>query len=850
LPNKKKLSKTILAFYLIIALWSFANTLYFTGYNEVFFEKLVFIGIILFLLFFIYFILFIIESSYKKLRFFIYSSLLFSIILSILIFFNIKITLIFVFIIFLFILFHILFIIILKKGDIFFYILSSSFILSLIISIILFFIGHLISLKDICNFNNFLLLLNYLLINLLSYFPFFFAVAFLLQIRKFFLFNYIGGIWQNEILNKVEIPYLFIDSDDNILYANKTFYQISGFDYHKIKNKRLTDLLDLEKNILILSNNQKLPIKCEIFSLNLRYKVQKLVIIESLKQIIDIELKKENEKEFLEKYENFKVLFNNLFNYLPKVLIFIDSRGKIEDCNSKFEEVFKIQKEVIIGKSIINIFRQIGFIKDFEIDNNENLFEFIKKYKKEEIIINENFYLVQINELIKFDQENKLYLDDNENAFNINNNKNREDLNNRNKIYEDSIKENQKYLIIISDFTDVYKKRIELENDIKIFDNFIQNISLPICFSDPDGFIKFNNIKFSSCFNKFNGFNIFSLHKSIENILNKNFNKLLNNKVIHLGNFLIFDKNLKLNYRINSIKNFIKNNDYEKKVKNKFNNLEYKIYSIYSFSPFKNFIFSNSDNNIAEYAFIFEDITDRVIKERKLYQNLQNTKDISNKVDMLLDNINHEIRTPINIISGYLEILKYESHDEKINLKIDNIFNDKEKIQKMIDEMISINSFLNYEKDEVEFNLKSFLSDYQNYIGSKYKISFNYNYITKEDLYVKVNLMVFKKFFSFIAESYKNYDFLEILIFIDSSSLTLNKKYINLIIEITERKEKIESNKKYISNVMLKNYNFEFIRIVLNHLVFLLNGEIRFKTSSTYNCKIKIPLKLSKSPMI
>ena len=91
---------------------------------------------------------------------------------------------------------------------------------------------------------------------------------------------------------------------------------------------------------------------------------------------------------------------------------------------------------------------------------------------------------------------------------------------------------------------------------------------------------------------------------------------------------------------------------------------------------------------------------------------------------------------------------------------------------------------------------------------------------------------------------------MEILIFIDSSSLTLNKKYINLIIEITERKEKIESNKKYISNVMLKNYNFEFIRIVLNHLVFLLNGEIRFKTSSTYNCKIKIPLKLSKSPMI
>jgi hypothetical protein len=180
-------------------------------------------------------------------------------------------------------------------------------------------------------FANFFETLIFLFINLFKYFPFFLSVTFLLQIRKFLLFEYVGGVWQNFIINKVELPYIFIDSDDNILYANESFLKIWQGDFSNVKNISINNIIDFEKGVLSCFNNEKIPINYEIYPLKTKTRIKQIILVKSLKEDFIIEEKKGNEEEYKTRYENIKILFQKLLEYFPKAILLINNSGIIED---------------------------------------------------------------------------------------------------------------------------------------------------------------------------------------------------------------------------------------------------------------------------------------------------------------------------------------------------------------------------------------------------------------------------------------------------------------------------------------------------------------------------------------
>jgi len=117
------------------------------------------------------------------------------------------------------------------------------------------------------------------------------------------------------------------------------------------------------------------------------------------------------------------------------------------------------------------------------------------------------------------------------------------------------------------------------------------------------------------------------------------------------------------------------------------------------------------------------------------------------------------------------------------------------------------------------------------------------NVLQMNQLNIKINLRLFKKLMTFIIDNYKNYDFIELNINIINKPIlsalsAWNEKF--LVISLNVIDEKLPNQKE----IILPSNEFDFIKIVLNFLVFLLKGEIKFKSDSQYNFLIKIPVKI------
>ena len=100
-----------------------------------------------------------------------------------------------------------------------------------------------------------------------------------------------------------------------------------------------------------------------------------------------------------------------------------------------------------------------------------------------------------------------------------------------------------------------------------------------------------------------------------------------------------------------------------------------------------------------EIVILFEDITKDIESKEKLEQ--------SDKYkSMFLSNMSHEIRSPINSIVGFAEMLHDVKHDEvKLNEYIDIINNSSKSLMKIIDDVLD---FSKIEVGKLEINKKNF----------------------------------------------------------------------------------------------------------------------------------------------
>lgn len=807
LPNNKKLFKIVSILFLIIGLGSIANIYYFIDIENEILKKIIFFCIILLSFLLNYFILSVNFKDKKKSFIFFIFILFYSLILTISLFINFKLFLIFISILNFLVFLHIVIINITRRGNIVFYIFSSSFLISLIISTLIFFFERYFIFKNNIYLNLFEII-KILYINLFKYFTFFLGILFLLQIRKFLLFDYIGGVWQNYIINKVDIPYVFIDSNDNIIYANESFLKIWQGDLGNIKNINMNNILNFEKGILSCFNNEKIPIAYEIYPLKTKNSIKKIVLVKSLIEDISIEEEREKEEDYRIKYEKIKILFHNLLEYFPKAILIVNEKGIIEYSNYQFASIFKINKDSIVGESILQIFLQLGFLKNFDEKDIEESIEFVKKLENKNLEIKDNFFNIQIKEI--------------------------------EGIFEEDIEKTIKYLITINDYSVIQKNKIALEKYINTLDIFINKNILPICLTDSDGFISLVNQKFTQYFDFQSKINIFTLSKNIEKIIKKNYKKILNNEILFLGDYIVFGKKIENITEIYSKEIFLSKDFLDKIIEKESTNLKYKIFSIHCFALFQNLNYSLFQKNPYQFAFLFIDVTNDILSKRELITNLKNSKSTLKKMDLLINNINHEMRTPLNIISGFVELLKIEKHDDQISRKIMGIDKSVEKIKKIIEEIISSSSFADKEKELIEINLKPFIEDYKSYMYNSFKMTIKSNVLQMNQLNIKINLTIFKKLITFIIDNYKNYDFIELNINIINKPIlsALNEKF--LVISLNVIDEKLPNQKE----IILPSNEFDFIKIVLNFLVFLLKGEIKFKSDSQYNFLIKIPVKI------
>jgi len=373
-----------------------------------------------------------------------------------------------------------------------------------------------------------------------------------------------------------------------------------------------------------------------------------------------------------------------LLEYFPKAILIVNEKGIIEYSNYQFASIFKINKDSIVGESILQIFLQLGFLKNFNEKDIEESIEFVKKLENKNLEIKDNFFNIQIKEI--------------------------------EGIFEEDIEKTIKYLITINDYSVIQKNKIALEKYINTLDIFINKNILPICLTDSDGFISLVNQKFTQYFDFQSKINIFTLSKNIEKIIKKNYKKILNNEILFLGDYIVFGEKIENITEIYSKEIFLSKDFLDKIIEKKSTNLKYKIFSIHCFALFQNLNYSLFQKNPYQFAFLFIDVTNDILSKRELITNLKNSKSTLKKMDLLINNINHEMRTPLNIISGFVELLKIEKHDDQISRKIMGIDKSVEKIKKIIEEIISSSSFADKEKELIEINLKPFIEDYKSYM--------------------------------------------------------------------------------------------------------------------------------------
>lgn len=805
LSKKNSIYKVFAFLFLLLGIWTIINTLFIIKNQNYFFQLLPYNIEIIFNAYLTYLFIFFSKSKKNNKRIFIFFNIIYSIMTLIMLFISFKTFLLLYAISKILILLNTIATHFNIKKDRFQNYIAKNYIISILLSFVIYFIINFIFYKRLIQ----KYIYTCFFIYLFYYFPIIFNTLFLIQIREFLMFFYIGGKWQNFIMNKVDIPYVYTNSENQIVYTNESFHKISGFDKNLSKKKFINEILDFDNSILKCKEGV-IPIEYEIYPIKFKNEFSKMIVIRSLKELMEITEKKQIEEEFLLKYNKFEILFDKLLNIFPKAIALLNEKGRFENVNNNFLNIFKIQREDIIGKFVDDFFNKIKI----KIENQEIINSNINEIKD---------YLLNIINKKTFQFDGKqFYIEIKE-------------IRQNQKSNEISLSSSKTYFIIIKDYSNIYNIKVELQKNITIIKQFFVKNQLPICITDRDGFIIEENEKFSYRFGNILGTNIFSFDKSVSNIIKKRIKDLYNQRFIHIGDYLLVKNKFESIKRINK-SNFNNKSFFEKGELKKLElEEENKIYSIYCYYLFKYFNYPLCFDDDYHGYFIFVDITDLIIKERELLENLRNSQNISKRINILTNNINHEIRSPVNVISGFIELLKFsdimQNFEDELNVLSSNI----ENVKKIIDEVISISSFFSKDKNEIEINLKPILEDYKNFIKSRCNFNSKIEIPINDNLNIKINILIFKKLISFILEKFQDFDFVELSIFIYYQKYKKNSNKSFLIINLQEKKKE---------NILKIVDNIDLIKIILEHLVFLLKGTINFSSNSLLNFEIKIPIKI------
>lgn len=139
----------------------------------------------------------------------------------------------------------------------------------------------------------------------------------------------------------------------------------------------------------------------------------------------------------------------------------------------------------------------------------------------------------------------------------------------------------------------------------------------------------------------------------------------------------------------------------------------------------------NTAGEKTHYLAIMQDITSRKELELELNRALERTREVSNLKSNLIGNLNHEVRTPMNAIIGFAQILKEEIKDEALSDMAEKISRSSYRLLNTLSMIIDLSEL---ESDKVNVNrTKIVLSNFVRYILSTHKIaakeknlSFNY----------------------------------------------------------------------------------------------------------------------------
>lgn len=142
--------------------------------------------------------------------------------------------------------------------------------------------------------------------------------------------------------------------------------------------------------------------------------------------------------------------------------------------------------------------------------------------------------------------------------------------------------------------------------------------------------------------------------------------------------------------------------------------------------------YSNTEGE-KEIISVSRDITDRVEIENQLIDANKKADEISRLKDIILTNMSHEMRTPLQSILGYTEIIKEKIKDVELLAELDIVYQDGRRLLRMI------NLFLNL----VYLEAKNFIPHFEAYNISDIVKNVAESFICtaeQRQLYLKINL--------------------------------------------------------------------------------------------------------------
>nr|MCR5546656.1 response regulator [Lachnospiraceae bacterium] len=128
-------------------------------------------------------------------------------------------------------------------------------------------------------------------------------------------------------------------------------------------------------------------------------------------------------------------------------------------------------------------------------------------------------------------------------------------------------------------------------------------------------------------------------------------------------------------------------------------------------------------DNMAEMAYQINSFVDQVVREQKLQEDLRVAQIASENKSNFLNNVSHEIRTPINAVLGLDEMILRESKEENIIEYAKDIQNSGKTLLSLVNDILD-SSKLESGKMEilpVEYDVSSVINDIVNMIGVRAK---------------------------------------------------------------------------------------------------------------------------------